>query len=100
MMGRDVNKKAKEGLPIKGIADNGILSYSIDDDGNVKLPKGLTKDVLTAIVKDVVEDMYAEKKHKVTSMSDTDWFEDMERMYLGLSQIVPSMLKRGERDEG
>ena len=101
-------KKKKLGLPYD-VEDNGLGTYSVDDeimtlhtddDGSVKLPKGLTMGVLTAIVKDVVEDMYAEKKDKITSMTDTDWFEEMERMYEGLSAVLPSMLKKGQKDEG
>jgi hypothetical protein len=112
-MGRDMNntpkKKKKElGLPYD-VEDNAlgtysvdsdIMSYSEDKDGHMKLPKGLSRDVLKSIVKDIVEDMFAEKKHKAVSMTDTEWFDEMERMYEGLIEVVPSMLKSGQRDEG
>ncbi len=101
-------KKKKLGLPYD-VEDNALGTYSVDTDimtfssdkdGQIKLPKGLSKDVLKSIVKDVIEDMFDEKKHKAVSMTDTEWFDEMERMYEGLIEVVPSMLKRGQKDEG
>ena len=93
-------KKKKLGLPYD-VEDNGLGTYSVDDDlgennilplrvdedGNVKLPKGLSKEVVKGYLEDIIFDIMkdmVEKESSVDRMIDKQ--SNLKNLFKGIDE--------------
>ena len=93
-------KKKKLGLPYD-VEDNGLGTYSldndleennilplrVDEDGNVKLPKGLSKEVVKGYLEDIIFDIMRDMIEKESSVSSViDKQSNLKNLFKGLEE--------------